>query len=94
MSNINGALVVGLILFSLAFVRNSSQKEVIQVLGEVRISFTNNGTHTEFAVLSPLGNGVSLDNFWLGVGLNSVTDMVAKLNRSKTTFSSNLLSFL
>lgn len=81
MSNINGALVVGLILCSLAFVQVSSQNQVVKALGEVRISFNNNGTHTEFVVLSPLGNDVSLDNFWLGVGLNSVTDMVVKQNR-------------
>lgn len=42
----------------------------------VTVWFVNNGTHTQFNVTSPLGNGVSTSNSWLGVGMNTKWKMV------------------
>ena len=44
----------------------------------VNITWTNRGTTTDFVVTSPLGNGVSLTNAWLGVGLNPNDAMVTQ----------------
>lgn len=51
-------------------------KSPVTLLNNVKISFTNNGTHTQFTVTSPLGNGISVTNAWLGIGLNSNSGMV------------------
>jgi len=42
----------------------------------VRITFTYKPRTTDFLVSSPLGNGVSPENAWLGIGLNSNAAMV------------------
>jgi hypothetical protein len=45
-----------------------------QTLVNIRISFSNNGTHTSFALTSAQGGSIS--NSWLAVGLNNAGLMV------------------
>lgn len=69
-------LLIGLILTVLfGFISTQSQ---LNLLNNVNITYTNNGTHTQFVVISPLGQGVQISNSWLGVGLNSVGLMVSQ----------------
>lgn len=45
-----------------------------QTLVNIRISFSNNGTHTTFSLTSAQGGSIS--NSWLAVGLNNAGQMV------------------
>lgn len=68
-------LLFGLILSALcSFISTQSP---LTLLNNVNITFSNNGTHTQFIVISPLGQGLQLSNSWLGVGLNSAQHMVS-----------------
>ena len=74
-------LLTGLILTVLfGFISTQSQ---LNLLNNVNITFTNNGTHTQFVVISSLGQSVQISNSWLGVGLNSVGLMVSQTNNNK-----------
>ena len=43
-------------------------------LSNIQISFYNNGTHTDFRLVSPLDGNVA--NSWMAVGLNNAGQMV------------------
>ncbi len=43
-------------------------------LSNIQISFSNNGTHTDFTLVSTLDG--NLANSWMAVGLNNVGQMV------------------
>ena len=43
-------------------------------LSNIQISFFNNGTHTDFRLVSPLDGNVA--NSWMAVGLNIAGQMV------------------
>lgn len=47
-----------------------------QVLANIQISFSNNGTHTSFDLTSTQGGSVV--NSWMAVGLNNNPQMVSK----------------
>ena len=42
----------------------------------LKIEFINCGTITHFTVTAVIGNGVSIDNVWVGMGLNINRKMV------------------
>ena len=45
-------------------------------LFDVSISWRSKEDKTEFFISSPLGNGVNVNNAWLGIGLNKEPRMV------------------
>ncbi len=59
-------LVLSLFLFSENEAWNS-----LNVMSNVQLTFRNRGNQTDFIVESSFGNGVYVDNAWLGIGLNS-----------------------
>jgi hypothetical protein len=67
------ALVLVVQLVSLC----SCQRNTVTVAG-VTISWENLGSRTVFNASSPLGNGVNVNNAWLGIGVNTRTGMVTK----------------
>lgn len=63
--------------YTLVFlVLNSNCDQSLTVLNNVRISYYYSQASTYFLVTSPLGNGVSANNAWLAVGLNTMAGMV------------------
>ena len=62
-------LVILMVLAALA-VHTIQAQSPLTLLSNVQINFANNGTHTQFTVTSPLGNGVALANSYLAVGVN------------------------
>ncbi len=52
------------------------QRNTVTING-VTISWENLGSRTVFNASSPLGNGVSVNNAWLGIGINTRTRMVS-----------------
>ena len=50
-------------------------------VGNAYITWKNRGSQTDFTVTSPLANGISTTNAWLGVGLNSRRNMVNNLKK-------------
>ena len=44
-------------------------------LSNVQINFTTTANYTSFVVTSSLGNGVAINDAWLGIGLNAVNRM-------------------
>ena len=83
-----GATTIALIF---ALIVNARTQTAITLLSNVQISFTNNGTHTRFTVSSPLGNGVTVTNAWLAVGLNSASRMVSFISIYTYRFYSIIL---
>ena len=69
--NVNIVLVILASLVSLS----SCQRQSIAVSG-IAVSWENIGTRTVFNVTGPLANGISINDAWLGVGLNNQIRMV------------------
>lgn len=55
---------------------NCYQQQTLTLLDNVNMKFYNNGTHTDFKVMSSLGRNIFILNAWLGIGLNSNSSMV------------------
>ncbi len=71
------SLILNLLIASVFFYFcNCEAPQTITIFGNVRITFTYKPRTTDFLVSSPLGNGVSPENAWLGIGLNSNAAMV------------------
>ena len=51
---------------------------------KIKISFTNNGSHTVFTLISDLGDAI--ENSWMAIGLNVESGMVIKLKKHKKAF--------
>lgn len=64
------SLLVGI----LGLIYQTKCQTTVNLFG-VSITYTNRGSQTDFYVTTPLGNGVSPSNAWLGVGINLVQDM-------------------
>ena len=71
-------LILNLLITSLLYFCCNGQMQTITLFNNVRISYTYKTKYTDFLVSSPLGNGVSPENAWLGVGLNNNAAMVRK----------------
>lgn len=54
---------------------------------KLRVDFTNCGQITHFVVTAVIENGVSIDNVWVGMGLNTNRDMVSKCTLIKELFT-------
>lgn len=69
-------------LLSLIFIigltiKSSCQiEQSITLFNNIRITYTYKETQTNFLISTPLGNGVSVNNAWLGFGLNAIENMV------------------
>ena len=66
---------LALISCCLVIVRSQTQQS-LTLLSNVNIAYTYGSTSTQFIITSPLGNGISVTNAWLGIGFNSQTKMV------------------
>ena len=63
-------------LYSFLLINLGECQQTVTLLGNVQITYKNQGKYTDFLVTSPLGNGVSVSNCWLGIGLNLQPKMV------------------
>jgi hypothetical protein len=50
-------------------------QQTVTILSNVQVKYTNYGSYIDFEVQSPLGNGVNVNNAWLGIGFNSARQM-------------------
>lgn len=66
---------LALISCCLVIVRSQTQQS-LTLLSNVNIAYTYGSSSTQFVITSPLGNGISVTNAWLGIGFNSQTKMV------------------
>ncbi len=68
-------LFVQILLFNLC---ENVHTETTVLIDNVKIEFTNNEVkrQIDFVVTSSLGKGVSINDAWLAVGLNSINKMV------------------
>lgn len=64
-----------LVISSLLIFGCKSEK-TITLFNNVRITIATNPTTTSFSITTPLGNGVDINDAWLGIGLNTVNRMV------------------
>ncbi len=68
------SVYIFVILFAVAN-QCTCERNTMTISG-VTVSWENLGTKTVFSASSPLGNGVSVDDAWLGIGLNTFKRMV------------------
>ena len=57
-------------------VRTQEQRQTITLLNNVKIAFTYRQNQLDVLITTPLGNKVSVNNAWLGIGFNTESKMV------------------
>lgn len=51
-------------------------------VANIEVDWTNRGDTTDFVLKSPLGNGVTTKNFWLGIGFgNKMVGLLSDTNK-------------
>lgn len=64
-------------LFILGLLIECAKSQSINLLeNTIFISWTNKGFSTSFYASANIGNGISVNNAWLGIGLNTQSTMV------------------
>jgi hypothetical protein len=66
-------LILGCCLLA---VRAQEQRQTITLLNNVKIAFTYRQNQLDVLITTPLGNKVSVNNAWLGIGFNTESRMV------------------
>jgi hypothetical protein len=69
-------IFIALSLLLLLTSRCDSQASTASVPGVVSVTYTNNGTHTQFVATSSLDSNTDLANCYLAVGFNTIKKMV------------------
>ena len=65
-----------LLLFLIELIQGQVQIQTVDLLNTIKITFTYTATRTNFLITTKLGNKVSINNAWIGIGFNDVPLMV------------------